>query len=124
MDKKVIFMSLLLLIAVSLIIFLGAKLKNGEDDGNILKKYGINKNVITEKEVVPDEETAKKIAETVLMPIYGDSVNDKKPFDIKFDEENKVWVVKGTLKANQIGGVPGIIIRKSNGKVVAVWHTK
>ena len=124
MDKKMLILGLLLIIALSLAIFFGVKSKSGETDGNMLKKYGVNENFIPDKGMIPDEETAKKIADAVFIQIYGDSINDKKPFDVKFDEEYKVWVVKGTLKANEIGGVPNIIIRKSDGKIIAVWHTK
>jgi len=43
---------------------------------------------------------------------------------VLFDEESETWLVHGTLPKNTIGGVPYILIQKSDGKVLAVWHTK
>ena len=39
-------------------------------------------------------------------------------------DENSNMVVSGTLWKNFIGGVPNVIIQKSDGKVLAVWYTK
>lgn len=129
-DKKTIILGLLLIITLTIIIILGIKLKNRETNDNmiILKKYGVNNNVSPEKGLVPDEETARKIAEIVLLPIYGDSISHKKPFNVNYDEEYKAWIVKGTITVNEneigLGGVPNVIIQKSDGRILAVWHDK
>ena len=73
---------------------------------------------------VPDEKTAITIAEAVLLPIYGDSINRKKPFVAKFNEEEGYWEVRGTLPDNMLGGVPEIRINKSDGRVLYVNHGK
>lgn len=123
MNKRSIILGLLIIIAVPLSI-LGFKLKTVETNGNILNKYGISNNYKPENGIVPDEESAIKIANTVLVSIYGDSVNNNMPFDVKFDKDYNSWVVNGTLKENEIGGVPNVIIKKSDGEIIAVWHTK
>ena len=116
-------MGILILTAVAFIILF---VNNHQETiiERLSKKYEIINNIVPNKILVNDKKTAEKIAEAVLQPIYGDSINDKEPFDIKFDKEYDAWVVKGTLKANEIGGVPGVIIRKKDGKIIAVWHTK
>ena len=73
---------------------------------------------------VNTSDSAKEKAETVWIEIYGDSVKEDKPYKVYFDEQNQVWLVKGTLPEMYFGGVPYILIQKSDGKVLAVWHTK
>ena len=72
---------------------------------------------------VPNEETAIKIAEAIWLPIYGESIYEKKPF-IAVLINGKVWEVKGTLNFDQIGGVPIIEIQKNNCKIIKITHTK
>jgi hypothetical protein len=74
------------------------------------------------KNYVPDEKTAIKIAEAVWLPIYGNSINKKKPFVAKLIDD-KVWQVTGTLKTKR-GGVPYIEIQKCDCKVLKVKHGK
>lgn len=84
------------------------------------------------KEDVPESlgfidspQTAKEKAKTVFLKIYGEkTVINRKPFSVSFDEENQVWLVQGTLPDNMEGGAPHILIRKSDGKVIAVWNYK
>lgn len=90
----------------------------------LTEKYEIGNNIVPKFEIVKDKETAIKLAEDILLPIYGNEINDKKPFEATYDEEFKAWVVSGTLGKNFIGGVPNVIIQKSDGKVLAVWYTK
>ncbi len=63
-------------------------------------------------------------AETVWVEIYGELIKNKRPYQLSFDEESQVWLIEGTLPENHVGGVPHILIRKSDGKVLAVWHDK
>jgi len=74
------------------------------------------------KNLVPDEITAKKIAEAVWLPLYGKAIYQKKPFVAKLVNGN-VWKVTGTLKI-QKGGVPYIEIQKCDGKILEVTHGK
>lgn len=67
---------------------------------------------------------AKEKAEAVWLELYGDEVKDKKPYTIFFDDSNEVWLVEGRLSKNMLGGVPHILIQKSDGKILAVWHDK
>lgn len=73
---------------------------------------------------VQDVETAKEKAESIWIELYGDEVKEKKPYIVLFDELNEVWLVQGSLPENKFGGVPYILIQKSDGKVLAVWHDK
>ena len=71
---------------------------------------------------VPNEETAIKIAEAVLVPIYGERVLEKKPFIVKL--EGDVWSIKGSLPEGYLGGVPYVKIQKSDCKILMVGHSK
>jgi hypothetical protein len=73
---------------------------------------------------VDDAEIAKEKAEDVWIELFGDSVTGKRPYQVMFDETNEVWLVQGTLPKKMLGGIPYIIIQKTDGKVLAVWHDK
>ena len=59
-----------------------------------------------------------------MIEIYGESVKNKKPYNVSFDEQNQVWMIQGTLPKNWDGGVPHILIQKSDGRILAIWHDK
>lgn len=72
---------------------------------------------------VPNAETAIKVAEAIWLPIYGESIYLKKPFVAKLIK-GKYWQVIGTLSSEMEGGVPYVEIRKSDCKILKVYHTK
>ena len=71
---------------------------------------------------VPNKETAIKVAEALWLPVYGDKINNSKPFVAEL-KDGKVWIVQGTLHA-QKGGVPYIEIQKSDCKILKMYHGK
>lgn len=73
---------------------------------------------------ISDEKSAKESAQTLFCEIYGESVKSQRPFTVAFDEKNQVWLIQGTLSENYDGGSPHALIKKSDGKVLAVWHDK
>jgi hypothetical protein len=72
---------------------------------------------------VPNEETAIKVAEAILVPIYGEEVLKKKPFTAILIS-NKFWRVKGTINMDELGGIPIVEIQKTDCKILSVTHTK
>ncbi len=79
-------------------------------------------NYVPESGYVPDAITAKKIAEAVWLPIYGESIYDKRPFEA--DLAGGVWIVSGTLPEDSLGGTPYMEIQKSDGRILTVSHSK
>ena len=73
-------------------------------------------------DAVPDEETALKIAEAVLVSAYGNNVLSD-PLKVAFNEAIQVWCVYGTLPEGYVGGVPEIYIQKSDGKILKIYHS-
>ena len=72
---------------------------------------------------VLDAATAVKIAETVLIPIYGkEKIAEEQPLLAKLKDD--VWYVAGSLKPGWIGGVAEIEISKDDGKILRVSHGK
>ena len=77
---------------------------------------------------VPDEETAKKIAEAIWLPIFGERIFEQKPYDATL--VNDTWIVKGLLPPpcryipDCRGGSAYIEIRKSDCKILLVKHGK
>lgn len=65
----------------------------------LLEKYEVGNNIVP-KYIISDKETAIKVAENILLSIYGDQINDKKPFEVTYDEEFKAWVISATLGKN------------------------
>lgn len=72
--------------------------------------------------LIPNEETAIKIAETILIPIYGERVLKARPFTVEL--KNEVWYVKGSLPEGYLGGVPYVEIQKNDCKILRVIHSK
>ena len=71
--------------------------------------------------LVPDQETAIKIAEAVWLARFGEMVLDEKPYVAKLD--GSIWKVQGTLH-HAHGGNAFIELQSSDGKILGVWHTK
>ena len=81
---------------------------------------------------VPDSETAVKIAEAVLVPVYGEKqVASERPFTAKLHEE--VWTVTGTLRCPDgkggtttscDGRVAEVRIAKDDARILFMIHYK
>ncbi len=75
------------------------------------------------RDIVSDEDVAKKIAEAVLTSIYGiDAIERQKPFFVVL--ENNIWIVTGYLSKNMLGGTFSISISKRDGRIIKVNHGK
>ena len=76
-----------------------------------------------EKDIVADSLSAVLIAKAAWYSLYGKEETEKeKPFRVT--EYKKYWTVEGSLPDGCLGGTAGIVIRKSDGKVMMVWHEK
>ena len=76
---------------------------------------------------IPNEETAKKIAEAIWLPIYGEEVLKQKPYEAEL--VNDIWIVKGSLYIPPYenpkyfrGGTAYIEIQKRDCKVLKITH--
>jgi len=74
-------------------------------------------------DVVPDEKTARKIAEDIWLAHYGKLIYKEKPFVVTL-RDSSVWVVKGTLNGYTKGGTAYIEIQKSDCKILKLIHHK
>ncbi len=89
------------------------------------------------KGFVPDSTTAIKIAEAIWLPIYGNKIYKELPFHATLVGDS-VWVVQGSLDNKSrwdtvrgqetltitSGGVLNAEIRKTDCKVMRVFHSK
>lgn len=78
---------------------------------------------------VPDAKTAVRIAEAVLIPVYGEKhVIRERPLTARLDGDR--WIVKGTLpkgrRAGEIvaGGTAMAEIARRDGRILDVYHLK
>ena len=75
---------------------------------------------------VPNAETAVKVAEAALIPVYGKKqILSERPF--KATLEGDVWTVVGTLHCGApqcTGGTAEVKISESSGKILHMAHYK
>ena len=81
---------------------------------------------------VPDSKTAVKIAEAVLIPVYGEKqIESERPFTAKL--KDGVWTVYGTLRCPDgkggtttscLGGAAEVQISKDDARVLSMVHYK
>ncbi len=77
---------------------------------------------------VPDSETAVKIAEAVLAPVYGRAlIESERPLVATL--KGSVWTVAGTLDCpdggtNCNGGVATVRIAKTDARILSMIHYK
>jgi NTF2 fold immunity protein len=82
---------------------------------------------------VPDSKTAGKIAEAVLVPVYGeDVIRKERPFVAKLS--GNVWTVEGTMYCEGrdgkltpgicSGGVAVVKLSKNDGRILFLAHYK
>jgi len=132
-SKKIIFLTIMF--SIGLLIFLiiynyNKPIKVGEfsisDYKEMMEEFGTNEYLesIDLLGEIKDEDVALKKAESVWVEWYGKEVEEKKPYIVSYDESASIWLVEGSLPRNMAGGVPYILIRKSDGKVLAIWHDK
>ena len=86
--------------------------------------------VVPEDGYVPDSATAVKIAEAVLIPVYGkEKVESERPF--KAELENGVWTVNGTVHCPDgkggdspfcFGGAAQVKLSKADGRILEMIH--
>jgi hypothetical protein len=71
--------------------------------------------------VIPDEQTAIKIAEAILFRHYGEhEVKLEMPFKVKL--EDGVWIINGTLPHGAVGGAFYIDIRQKDGCILQLGY--
>ncbi len=88
-----------------------------------IRPYIEGEYAVESRGMVPDKETAIKIAESVWYPIYGSEIYNERPFIAEL-EGDTVWVVQGSLPKGKIGGCAMIRLRKSDAAVLYVGHPK
>ena len=70
---------------------------------------------------VPDEATAVKVAEAILVPIYGErEIAGERPFRATLNGDT--WTVIGTLPPHVVGGTAVVKLSKRDGRILYVIH--
>jgi hypothetical protein len=72
---------------------------------------------------IKNAKIAREQSEKIWIEMFGVSIKNKKPYKVFYDKVNKVWLIQGSIPENWDGGIPYILI-KTDGKVLAVWHSK
>jgi len=88
-----------------------------------LKDYSDINGYFPKEGLIPTAEIAFKVVEPILKQIYGsEKIDNEKPFSINL--ENDIWIIEGHLDVGLLGGVAYVEIRKNNGEILKVIHTK
>ena len=108
--------------------------RNNEKENDIIIKYesGVfhDKNWSEDigtyrgKTVIPDEETALKIAKAIFDGMEKSKEAQKfVPQSVFYDNQDEIWIVSFWEKSNQItlGGDCNIALKKTDGKVLRIW---
>ena len=76
------------------------------------------------KAVIPDEETALKIAEAIFDGMEkSKDTQEYAPQSVFYDNQDEIWIVSFWKNSNQItiGGECNIAMQKKDGKVLRIW---
>lgn len=95
----------------------------GQYESNRVKPPSIEKSpsFVPKDGFVPNEATAVKIAEAILVPIYGERlIASERPF--KATLKDSVWTVIGTLPPQFLGGTAIVKLSKQDGRVLYLIH--
>lgn len=77
--------------------------------------------ILGKEDLLRDSTSALKVAESILVVVYGDKVLSERPF--KVHRHGDRWNVEGTMHCkNCFGGVAFISIRSADAKVLDVSH--
>ncbi|RKR05201.1 NTF2 fold immunity protein of polymorphic toxin system component [Flavobacterium sp. 90] len=98
--------------------------ENAKEELKIALSKKSQHNVIDYKElIIKDSVTAIKVAEPILIDIYGkENIEKQKPYETYLLEN--YWVISGTLPADYSGGTFLIIIDARNSQVIKITHGK
>jgi hypothetical protein len=84
---------------------------------------GQNGSYVPPKGFVPDSLTAERIAEAVLVPVYGvEQIQREKPLTATLAKG--VWTVSGTLPQGRVGGIAEVRIAKKDARILYMMHGK
>ena len=72
---------------------------------------------------INDEETAIRAVEPILFEGYGkENILEQKPY--KTSKINDYWVIEGSHKGQQLGGVFHLVLDSKNGTIIYLIHGK
>jgi len=81
------------------------------------------------RDLVPNEETARKVAEAIWIPLYGEeNILEQKPYVVMLVDD--IWIVRGLMPEpcrsdpDCRGGTAYIEIHKKNCKVLKIGHER
>ena len=71
--------------------------------------------------VVSDKETAIRIAEAILFPVYGENaIRGQRPYQVTLNDGK--WTVDGTVRPSFVGGSFHVVILQRDARVVEIGY--
>jgi NTF2 fold immunity protein len=81
-------------------------------------------NYMPDSGYVKNQSIATKIATIVLEAIYGESMKRHIPLEAFLVDDDTIWIVIGKKNKGVKGGTPYVEIRKKDGLILKVAHSK
>lgn len=70
-----------------------------------------------------DPGAMRKEIQKIWIKTYGISIRKQQPYEVLFDSESNMWLIRGTLDNITLGsGVANALVDAATGDVVAIWH--
>ncbi len=126
MKKRVIFCLIVFSVILTLYPRKSTMVIENMVNDELIRGDTIEKKHTVLRDYVPDEVTAKKIAEAVWLPIYGEKILSQRPYEAELADG--IWIVKGLIplpyreEPEWRGGTAYIEIQKKDCKVLRVSH--
>lgn len=108
-------------VALSLVLATACQSKHSPDKRSAITETHTTDVAAESAQYVPDELTAIRIAESVLVRRYGrDQIESEKPLRAMLHDT--IWTVTGTLPPGNEGGVAKIEINRADARIIRVTH--
>jgi hypothetical protein len=75
-----------------------------------------------QQDVVPDADTAVKVARAALVARYGKANTDTEEPLVARMKDSGIWIVTGTIPQGVLGGVGEVEIARSDGRILRLVH--
>lgn len=82
----------------------------------LLTPWRYNEGLKPKDGIVPNAETAAKIAEAIWVSIFGDKIYEQRPYHVTLYKDS-IWIVNGNVPAGWYGENAHIEIAKKDGRL-------
>ena len=89
----------------------------------LLNLFQLGWNLFTHRlpwDAIPNEEAALVVGKALLASVYGGESELDRKITVTYDERREAWIIVAHLPDGYVGATPGIVFRKSDGKILEI----